>query len=288
LIVSQLVLGQILNGVILGSLYGIIALGVTMTFGITGIVNFALGQFMMIGAYATWCFTDVVKLPFGVSVVLGILIAGVAGLAADQTLFRFTRNNLVNGLLVSIGLISVMESAALALFTTTQKDMDVVVGGSWILGAIALPRMKVVVFLLLIAVIALTWLGLSRAWLGRATRAYAQNAEAAMLMGVPTGLLQTGVVVYSCGLAGFGGALYASLFSLEPSLGGLFILKGVEAAILAGVGNLLGALAGGVILGVTESVGSLFLPGAFRDAYGLVFLIAILLFRPAGLFGGSK
>lgn len=285
---SQLVLGQILNGVILGSLYGIIALGVTMTFGITGIVNFALGQFMMIGAYATWCFTDAVKLPFTVSVVLGILIASIAGLAADQALFRFTRNNLVNGLLVSIGLISVMESGALLLFTTTPKDMDVVVPGSWMLGAIALPRMKLVVFLLLVAVIGLTWLGLSRAWLGRATRAYAQNAEAAMLMGVPTGLLQTGVVVYSCGLAGFGGALYASLYSLEPSLGALFILKGVEAAILAGVGNLLGALGGGIILGITESVGSLYLPGAFHDAYGLVFLIAILLFRPGGLFGGSK
>src|SRR6202012_2961456 len=148
-------------------------------------------------------------------------------------------------------------------------NMDVVVPGSWLLGAIALPRMKLVVFLLLIAVIALTWLGLSRAWLGRATRAYAQNAEAAMLMGVPTKLLQTGVVVYSCALAGFGGGLYASLFSLEPSLGGLFILKGVEAAILAGVGNLLGALAGGTILGITESVGSLYLPSAFPDTYGL-------------------
>jgi branched-chain amino acid transport system permease protein len=288
LIVSQVVLGQILNGVILGSLYGIIALGVTMTFGITGIVNFALGQFMMIGAYAAWYFTDAVKLPFSLAVPLGVLVAAIAGMAADQALFRFTRNNLINGLLVSIGLISVMESGALMLFTTTPKNMDVVVPGSWLLGAITLPRMKVVVFLLLVAVIALTWLGLSRAWLGRATRAYAQNAEAAMLMGVPTKLLQTGVVVYSCGLAGFGGALYASLFSLEPSLGALFILKGVEAAILAGVGNLLGALVGGVVLGVTESVGSLYLPGAFRDAYGLVFLIAILLFRPAGLFGGSK
>lgn len=285
---SQVVLGQILNGVILGSLYGIIALGVTMTFGITGIVNFALGQFMMIGAYAAWYFTDAVKLPFSLAVPLGVLVAAIAGMAADQALFRFTRNNLINGLLVSIGLISVMESGALMLFTTTPKNMDVVVPGSWLLGAITLPRMKVVVFLLLVAVIALTWLGLSRAWLGRATRAYAQNAEAAMLMGVPTKLLQTGVVVYSCGLAGFGGALYASLFSLEPSLGALFILKGVEAAILAGVGNLLGALVGGVVLGVTESVGSLYLPGAFRDAYGLVFLIAILLFRPAGLFGGSK
>jgi branched-chain amino acid transport system permease protein len=285
---TQVVVGQALNGIILGSLYGIIALGVTMTFGITGIVNFALGQFMMIGAYATWYFTDLLMLPFPVAALLAVALATAAGLVADQTMFRFTRNNLVNGLLVSIGLISVVESGALLLFTTTPKNMDAIIAGSLSLGSITLPRMKVVAFLLLLAVIGLTWLGLSRAWLGRATRAYAQNPEAAMLMGVPTRALQTGVVVYSCALAGFGGALYACLFSLEPSLGGLFILKGVEAAILAGVGNLLGALAGGVILGVTESVGSLYLPVAFRDAYGLVFLVAILLFRPAGLFGSQR
>ena len=128
---TQVVVGQILNGIILGSLYGIIALGVTMTFGITGIVNFALGQFMMIGAYATWYFTDLAMLPFPVAVVLAVALAAVAGLVADQALFRFTRNNLVNGLLVSIGLISVMESGALLLFTTTPKNMDVVIAGSW-------------------------------------------------------------------------------------------------------------------------------------------------------------
>jgi branched-chain amino acid transport system permease protein len=285
---TQVIVGQILNGIILGSLFGIIALGVTMTFGITGIVNFALGQFMMVGAYATWYFTDRVHLPFPISVVLALIVVAIAGLIADRAMFRFTRNNLVNGLLVSIGLISVMESAALYLFTASPQNMDFVVPGSWTVGAITIPKMKIIVFLLLTTVIGLTWAGLSRAWLGRATRAYAQNAEAAMLMGVPTSALQTGVVVYSCVLAGFGGALYACLFSLEPSMGSLFILKGVEAAILAGVGHLLGSLVGGAILGVTESVGSLYLPSAFRDAYGLVFLVAILLFRPAGLFGGPK
>ena len=131
---TQVVVGQILNGIILGSLYGIIALGVTMTFGITGIVNFALGQFMMIGAYATWYFTDLAMLPFPVAVVFAVALAAVAGLVADQAMFRFTRNNLVNGLLVSIGLISVMESGALLLFTTTPKNMDVVIAGSLSLG----------------------------------------------------------------------------------------------------------------------------------------------------------
>jgi len=284
----QVILGQVLNGIIVGTLYGIIALGVTLTFGITGIVNFALGQFMMIGAYAAWHLTDVAQLPYPIAVALAMMIAGSAGLLSDRALFQFTRNNLVNGLLVSIGLISVIESGALILYTATPKEMEFVLSGSWTIGDITLPRMKVAAFGILVVVIALTWVALANTWLGRATRAYAQNPEAAALMGVNTAALQVGVSVYSCVLAGLGGAMYASLYSIEPSMGALFILKGIEAAILAGVGSLAGALMGGIILGVTESIGSLFLPTAFRDAYGLIFLVAILLFRPSGLFGSQK
>ena len=94
--------------------------------------------------------------------------------------------------------------------------------------------------------------------------------------------------VYSTALAGLGGALYASLYSLEPTMGSAYILKAVEAAILAGIGSVLGSLFGGVLLGVTEGAGSIVFPIAFRDAYGLVFLIAILLFKPAGLFASRR
>src|SRR5437762_9558057 len=103
----QLVVGQLLNGVIVGTLYAIIALGVTLTFGITGIVNFALGAFMMLGAYMTWYLRDELGLAYLLAVPSAVLLTAVAGLVADQLLFRFTRNNLVNGLLVSIGLIAV-------------------------------------------------------------------------------------------------------------------------------------------------------------------------------------
>jgi branched-chain amino acid transport system permease protein len=212
----------------------------------------------------------------------------LCGLVADQVLFRFTRNNLINGLLVSIGLISIVEAAALLLWTTTPKDMGYVLTGAVRLGGVSVPKMKLVVFALLAAVMFLTYAALSRTWMGRAAYAYAQNPEAAMLMGVRTGILQSAVVVYSTALAGFGGALYATLYSLEPSMGGLYILKGVEAAILGGIGSLIGSLAAGIILGVTEAVGSIYLPSAFRDAYGLIFVVAILLYRPSGLFGAER
>lgn len=284
----QLLVGQALNGIIVGTLYGIIALGVTLTFGITGIVNFALGEFMMIGAYMTWYLVDVAGLPFPVALVPAVVTAAMCGLVADQLLFRFTRNNLVNGLLVSIGLISMVEAGALVLWTATPKDMSYVLTGAVHLGGISLPKIKLMVFAMLAAVIFLTYAALSRTWMGRAAYAFSQNPEAAMLMGVRTSLLQTGVVVYSTALAGFGGALYASLYSLEPAMGGLYILKGVEAAILGGIGSLLGSLAGGIILGVTESIGSIYLPSAFRDAYGLIFVVAILLYNPSGLFGSER
>jgi branched-chain amino acid transport system permease protein len=283
--VIQLVVGQVLNGAIIGAMYGIIALGITLTFGITGIVNFALGEFMMIGAYATYALAERGGLPYAVAVVPACFIAAAVGYVANKAFFRFTRGNLVNGLLVSIGLISIFESAALLFWTATPLEMHYVLPGALRFGDIGLPRMKVAVFAVIVAVIALTYVGLARTWLGRAAFAYAQNPEAAMLMGVPTPRLESAVMVYSTGLAGLGGALYASLYSLEPAMGGVYVLKGMEAAILGGIGSLMGSLWGGVILGVIEAVGSIFLPTAFRDAYGLAVLVGILLFRPSGLFG---
>lgn len=281
----QLVVGQLLNGIIVGTLYGIVALGVTLTFGITGIVNFALGAFMAIGAYLTWYLTDIIGIPYPLSVVVAVTAVAAAGLVADQTLFRFTRNNLINGLIVSIGLISVIESLLLMVWTTTPKNMHYVLPGVISLAGLFIPKMRGVVFLVLLLVILSTYAALTRSWAGRAAYAFAQMPEAAMLMGVRTALLQTGVVVYSTALAGLGGSLYASLYSLEVSMGSSYILKGVEAAILAGIGSVMGSLVGGIVLGVSEAIGSLFLPQAYRDAYGLVFLVLVLLFRPAGLFG---
>ncbi len=284
---TQLVVGQVLNGAIIGAMYGIIALGITLTFGITGIVNFALGEFMMIGAYATYALAERGGPPYPVAVVPACLIAAAAGYLTNKAFFRFTRGNLVNGLLVSIGLISIFESAALLFWTATPLEMRYILPGALRLGDIGLPRMKIVVFAVIVAVIVVTYLGLARTWLGRAAFAYAQNPEAAMLMGVHTPRLESAVMVYSTGLAGLGGALYASLYSLEPAMGGVYVLKGMEAAILGGIGSLVGSLWGGVILGVIEAVGSIFLPTAFRDAYGLLVLVAILLFRPSGLFASE-
>jgi branched-chain amino acid transport system permease protein len=286
--VTQLILSQLINGVIVGTLYGIVAAGITLTFGITGIVNFALGAFMTLGAYASWYLTDRIGIAFPFAVVLAVLATMACGLVADQLLFRHTRNNLINGLLVSIGLISVMEAGILMVWTATPQEMAFVLPGVINIGGLIVPKMKGVVAILLLAVLLGTYIALTRTWMGRAAFAYAQNPEAARLMGVRTKALQTGVFVYSVGLAGLGGALYASLYSIDAGFGGTYVLKGIEAAILAGIGSVGGALVGGILLGVAEAIGSIFLPAAYKDAYGLVALVLILLLKPSGLFGGRK
>ena len=186
---------------------------------------------MAIGAYLCWYLTDEIGISYPLAVVLAVVGTALCGLAADQSLFRFTRNNLINGLIVSIGLISVIQSLLLIVWTTTPKNMHYVLPGVFNFGWFIVPRMKGTVFLVLLAVILSTYAALTRTWAGRAAYAYSQAPEAAMLMGVRTQLLQTGVVVYSTALAGLGGALYASLYSLEVSMGSSYILKGVEAAI---------------------------------------------------------
>ena len=201
----QLIIGQLLNGAIVGALYGIVALGITLTFGITGIVNFALGAFMMLGAYFTWYGYELMGLPYPIAVMVAVLLVAALGFAADLSLFRFTRNNLVNGLLVSIGLISIIEASVLLTWTSTPKDLTYVLPGSLRIGGILLPKIKLAAFAVLLVVIGATYLALTRTWIGRAAFAYAQNPEAAALMGVKTDRLQTIVTVYSTALAGLGG-----------------------------------------------------------------------------------
>ena len=283
---TQLIVGQLINGLIVGSLYGIIGLAVSLTSGITGIVNFALGVFMMVGAYFAWFLSDRIGLPFPLAALLASFGVAAIGLVTDVLLFRHTRNNLINGLIVSIGLISVIVAVVLLIWTTTPKNMEPYVTGVFRFGGVIVPKMKALIGVVLIAVFVLTSLALSRTWAGRAAFAYAQNPEAAALMGVPVARLQIGVATFGAALCGLGGALYATLYSITPEIGALYMLKGIEAALLAGIGSILGALVGGILIGIAEGVGSIFLPIAYNDAYGLVMLVLVLLLRPAGLFSG--
>lgn len=284
----EAILSQIINGIIIGSLYGVIGLAVTLTFSITGVVNFAFGAYMVVGAYLTWWLTATIGLPYVLAVLAATTLLGVMGLIIDKGLFVFTRNNLVNGLLVSIGLIFIIEGLILLQWTSTPKQIGHVLSGNTEFLKMQFPTLRLVILAILVFITMLTYWISKHTWLGRATLMYAQNPEAAQLMGIRTKTLQSYTVIYSAVLTGLGGGLYAALYSLEPSIGFVMIIKAVEGAILSGIGSIIGALAGGWFIGISESIGTFFLPLAYQDIYGLVLLVAILLFKPNGLFGGKQ
>ena len=173
---TPVVVGQLLNGVIVGALYGIVALGVTLTFGITGVVNFALGAFMVLGAYFTWYSHEVLEIAFLPAALLAVIGVSALGYLVDICLFRFTRNHLVNGLLISIGLISIVEASVLLTWSATPKNLSYVLPGVVRFAGITVSKIKLVVGVVLVLTIAATYLGLTKTWFGRAAFAYAQKS----------------------------------------------------------------------------------------------------------------
>ena len=276
-----------LDGVMVGSLYAMVALGITLVFGLVGILNFAHGQSVMLGAYV--CFFVVsAGYSFWVGAILATLAMGVFGALLERAVFRRTLGDPFAGLAVSLGLIMIVENVAAAGFTPDPRFMDPPVSGSFALGPLVLSSQRSLVLVISSALVAGFWLFLQRAKLGKAIRAMSQSRRGAALVGVRVDTVSRSIFAVGGALAGAAGALYASLFAVTPFMGATPLTKGFILAALGGLGSVPGAIAAGFLLGLAESFGSRYLSASFRDGYGFIILILALLFLPTGLFGAGK
>jgi len=276
-----------LDGVMVGSLYAMVALGITLVFGLVGILNFAHGQSVMLGAYV--CFFVVsAGYSFWVGAILATLAMGVFGALLERAVFRRTLGDPFAGLAVSLGLIMIVENVAAAGFTPDPRFMDPPVSGSFALGPLVLSSQRSLVLVISSALVAGFWLFLQRAKLGKAIRAMSQSRRGAALVGVRVDTVSRSIFAVGGALAGAAGALYASLFAVTPFMGATPLTKGFIIAALGGLGSVPGAIAAGFLLGLAESFGSRYLSASFRDGYGFIILILALLFLPTGLFGAGK
>ncbi|MGB3866983.1 MAG: branched-chain amino acid ABC transporter permease [Xanthobacteraceae bacterium] len=276
-----------LDGLMVGSLYAMVALGITLVFGLVGILNFAHGQSVMLGAYV--CFFVVsAGYPFWAGAILATLSMGVFGALLERAVFRRTLGDPFAGLAVSLGLIMIIENVAAAGFTPDPRFMDSPVSGSFTLGPVVLSSQRSLVFMISSALIVGFWLFLQRATLGKAIRAMAQSRQGAALVGVRVDTVSRSIFAIGSALAGASGALYASLFAVTPYMGATPLTKGFILAALGGLGSVPGAIAAGFLLGLAESFGARYLSASFRDGYGFIILIFALLFLPTGLFGAGK
>lgn len=276
-----------IDGLMVGGLYATVALGITLVFGLVGILNFAHGQSVMLGAYVT-CFVVQAGYPFWLGAVLAALLMGLFGAGLERAIFRRTLGDPLAGLAVSLGLIMIIENLATAAFTPDPRFVDPPVSGSIAVGPLILSSQRLLVLVVSLALNGGFYLFLERAKLGKAIRAMAQNRVGAALVGVRVATISRAIFTIGGALAGAAGALYASLFAISPFMGATALTKGFILAALGGLGSVPGAIVAGVLLGLAESFGSRYLSASFRDGYGFIILIVALLILPNGLFGAGK
>jgi branched-chain amino acid transport system permease protein len=283
--VDQL-LQHLLNGLLLGSTYALLGIGLTLVFGLMNVVNFAHGEFYTLGAYAAFAALAAARVDFFVAIPLAIAVGALGGAACERVLLRPLRGESIDTtMLVMIGLWIAMQNAELLAWGGVAKSVPTPFATQpLVLGPVSVAPLRVFVFAVSVVLIAGAHLVLTRTRLGRAMRATFQDREVAALMGVRIERVHTVTFAFGAGLAAAAGALLGPVFLLYPSMGDLASLKAFSVVILGGLGNFAGAALGGLVLGIAEELGAGYVSSGYRDAVGFVMIVVMLLFRPAGLF----
>jgi branched-chain amino acid transport system permease protein len=283
----SILLQQILNGLSIASVITLIAIGVTLIFGLTGIINFAHGEFLMVGSIVTWLAVSA-GWSFPLALVAAVVAVAALGFVLERGLFRFTLDRPTNGFIVSLGLIVVLQHVVIFFYNGNQKSIPHPLNGIYQVGGVRIAATRAMVILVTAAVVALTSVAITRSRYGRALRASVEDRDTAMLMGIPVRRYITGVFVFGSALAGLGGALLIGLFPITPFTGGTIVMKGFAVALIGGLGNVTGAVVAGIILGLVEGFSAGYGFSEWTDAYSFALMILVLLIRPNGLFGGTS
>lgn len=285
------ILEQIINGLRTGSIYALIALGYTMVYGIAKMINFAHGDIIMVGAYALYVFTALLKLPVPVAILLTILTCGVLGVTIEKVAYKPLRKAPSLAVLITaIGMSFFLQSASLLLFGATPIPFGSIIKVPPLkIGSLNISGLTIVTLLVTtVAMIALT-LFINRTKAGSAMRAVSEDKGAAELMGINVNGTISLTFAIGSALAAVAGILFICQYeSLKPTLGALPGIKAFVAAVLGGIGSIPGAMLGGIVLGLIESLAKAYISTKISDAIVFGVLVIVLLVKPSGLLGRKK
>ncbi len=278
-------------GILVGSVYGLAAIGMSLVFGVMRVLNVAHGELLMIGGYFSfWALEKA-----GVDPFLSLPLTGLAlvalGYLLYQVIFRWVvrldeEPRVNTSLLVAFGLGLILNTAAAHLWTADDRSIITDYSRlSLVLGGIRIPVIRLAGLALALLTAGGLQYFLSRTRMGRAIRATAENWQSASLMGIDIRKVYALAFPLSVGLAGLAGTLVAVGYSISPHIGLEWTLKALVVVVLAGLGSNFGTLIAGIILGCSEAIGAFLFGGSYREAVSLLLFLAVLMFRPQGLFG---
>lgn len=277
------------NGVVIGIIYALSALGVSLIVGIMNVINFAHGELYILAGYFSALFATALGLHPALAMFLGVAAIFIFGLFIERILIRPTYGNEMYSLIITFILSIVLQNAYLFIFGPyPKKPPSWVSGGIEILGLFLYGNQRLLSLLLAGLVIAAFFVLLHKTWFGRVVRAVSMDREVASLMGVnPTrvNLLSFGL---GCALAGAAGVILTPIFPVTPTVGVGVSLTAFVVLVLGGMGSFIGCVVGGLVLGLVENLGAAYIATSYKHIFGFIILILVLFFRPVGLFGQKR
>ncbi|MGI6698732.1 MAG: branched-chain amino acid ABC transporter permease [Christensenellales bacterium] len=283
-----LFLSQLLNGIHVGSIYALIALGYTMVYGIVQLINFAHGDILMLSAYLVVVGITKLGLSPALSVLLSIVIAVVFGVILERVAYRPLRSSpRISSLITAIGVSMLMQNVAQLIFSPNPIPYPITLSVPALnLGGLYLSFTTILTVVLSVGLMFLLQIFVSSTKAGKAMRAVSEDTGTALLMGIHVNRIISLTFAIGSGLAAIGSLLYCIAYpSVAPTLGSLPGIKAFIAAVLGGIGLIPGAMLGGFILGIAESLAKAYISSRMSDAIVYGILIIVLLFKPAGLLG---
>lgn len=277
---------QLFNGLVIGSVYVLIALGLTVIFGILGVAHFAHGSVAMFGGYVTFYFTQQLGISFFPAMLLAMPCGMVLGMLIERLAYRPVRDDPhINAFIVALGLTLVIDKLNLLLFGADQVVIPTPYRRVFDFGGLAVVELRLYVLLTAVLLVVLMSILLNRTKMGKAVRALAQNRPAAILMGVNVERVSSVVFAISSALGVAAGALVGALFAVAPGVSESLVVKGFAVLILGGLGSIPGAIVGGLVLGMSETLAAGLISSAYKDVIAFLVMIVVLLFKPEGLMG---
>lgn len=277
----------VIAGVMAGSVYALVGLSFSFVYKGTNLINWAQGDWFMIGAFIGYTVLEVLELPFWVAFLAATVVLFLLGFGLYRILVHWMVGRgaeLLDVLLATIGLSILLQNLALLIWGTSVQRVPPLLDGTLAVGAIVVPRQYLIILSVSVVAVAGLYLFMQRSSFGTAMRAAADNPYAARVVGIPEHLVNATTWGIGAVIAGIAGVMVAPIFGAYFFLGLTVGIKGFAAAVVGGFGRPYGALAGGLILGVVETLAAAYISSAWKDGFAMAVLIMFLLLRPHGLF----
>jgi branched-chain amino acid transport system permease protein len=285
---------NIVYGILIGSLYGLAALGLSLVFGVSKFLNVSHGELLMLGGYASFWLFKLLKIDPFISIPLTIIFLLLIGFILYRLIFSRlikldVEKKIQNSLLVGFGLSTIFQNIALRLWTADDRSITTVYSAKSLeFAGVRFPIVRLISLGIALIVLVGLQIFLKKTYTGKAIRATVEDWQSASLMGINIHSVYLLAFVLGCAIAGVAGTLVSICYSVDPSMGLNWTLKSMVVMVLGGLGSMVGTFVGGIILGVTESATAFFIGGNYRLIAGLVLFLIILIFRPQGLFGTKE